>query len=1662
MTANMRKLLLLAMFLLVIATITFAALPPADAESCRMWWLLVALLYLFLAAGHLFTRWLARSVRQEEFGRREYRLLLAFPAVLCLVMGAGVILLRNVEADIYLPLTSDLALALLVLTFCHHLVSQTAARLLVIFAGFFALNLTVLIHEATKGNLDSDEGTPVHAMDKERFLPHSAFLNLILALYSLTLLGAGYSREWDDRRSFVLMNQVSASKVRSEALLENMLPRSILRALEGGRTLISEEFEEVSIMFIYIDGFNAYTASTPPKKLITFLNDVFSAIDKLVESREVYKIETVGDVYMVGGGVPDPCDDHAERVGLLALDLMKLEARWETCEKTGNLPLRLRIGVHCGPVVAGVIGLKRLHYRVFGDTVNVASRMGSHGCVGKVHCSDLFQQQLVNEGFVFEARGEIMVKGKGMTHTYYLLSGPPGWDNSLHQGRHSRGRTAMDGRFWREGGSTSAENSRHSHPSSSIAGHEHQGASWDGSQSQEVGSSSLELGGHLATAGIRQRERSVTGRQTWAGDSEDGGGPGAHFTSGLLSRCKSGENGIVLLQAPVDMYGDEEQLHEEEGDSNNDLKTLRTSFEHDSASIGSHLRRVGFDMGKLETVAKPPLLGALPLPRHHSRRRTMPVEILPAMTSALGERELRRASQHHVLDHGDESSSPTGSFSEGHGSFKRRQPLGKTRLKVLRAVAVAPAPLMALPKDEVEAMYAAAMSPRHSHLDGSDPYDTILQRAARMGRQCRTSADSLLHGSTGPMSDTGVPSSFQCDRGSPPQTGSTSIMITHRSGSLSPMKRLPGSRNQLSMRKQARSPSLDASLAARHALGGPAPPSHFFTGGSSGLSQGGLGTGGDRLGSGDSTHALLELINKGQSSEYGSPNKTGAAMGAASMGGGGQVPRRASIHETTCTTDGATLVERVSELRRNSMSSLPLVDTGSPGFGRGELGGAVPAATGGIAGGSGGGGASTDGILSAMRHLRSGSWNGALAQGGEPLAPGKRGDDAGGTLLYASASSPFLKTVERFKGLELKSGSLKGRPSSGSMPTGSARVGREMVLGKQASLGSGDAAAAASMANAGSGSQHGGAGNSGGGAHGGSGDRVPGKPPRSRASLGPDSPNLAIGFLSPDRWWQSPAKGSPHVPSAIGGLHRLTSSFAVSPMFAGDRKHADRAPSISGRKAVSSINSSMGEREREDGNSYHADRLQERGLSAHAIDAGSLFSEAALSAFLDQGSCHRGGADSDIGQKGGEGDDGSIRDDDEIGLHGFDPHNGGAVSLMKPVTLTFWLHPNWEKRYRREAVSLALTKVRLVYSAVLFLLLIYTGFDIYQHRDFKYTFWSYVLRVSYGMAVAVALFLVRGNSAMLYEATTVCAAIGGIVVVAVSYELTGFDPISESTVSTVILSLPATMLVMGLRFTTASATGLLILLLYYGQLLVTIAILGDKEGRDFETAPIIMLCIYLLLQWVLLMSSCHSTELERRRKFLVDEEIRQQKVFTNRILCNLMPPLVANQLRRGERHIVDSYSEASVLYADIVGFTPLSAMLGPLKLVVFLNRLFSDFDIMCDKHSITKINTIGDCYTCMAGVPLPDPDHCMAVVEMGLSMLLALDALQEELTSVFEGLPHVDMRVGVHTVRAGTSRYRGEAESIVLQRSRAGALCGRYSLANMCAKGQRHSRPSVQ
>ncbi|EFN89474.1 Atrial natriuretic peptide receptor A [Harpegnathos saltator] len=215
--------------------------------------------------------------------------------------------------------------------------------------------------------------------------------------------------------------QLSLEKRRSEELLYQVLPRQVAGQLMAGEMVQPEQFESVTIYFSDIVGFTALCAQSTPMEVVDFLNDLYSTFDRIIGFYDVYKVETIGDAYMVVSGLPERNgDEHAREIGLMALAILDAVKSFTIMHKQ-NSQLSVRIGVHSGPVCAGVVGQKMPHYCLFGDTVNTASRMESSGLPLRIHVSETTKNILDKFGtFGLELRGEVELKGKGRVTSYWL------------------------------------------------------------------------------------------------------------------------------------------------------------------------------------------------------------------------------------------------------------------------------------------------------------------------------------------------------------------------------------------------------------------------------------------------------------------------------------------------------------------------------------------------------------------------------------------------------------------------------------------------------------------------------------------------------------------------------------------------------------------------------------------------------------------------------------------------------------------------------------------------------------------------------------------------------------------------------------------------------------------------------------------------------------------------------------------------------------------------------------------------------------------------------------------------------------------------------------------------------------------------------------------
>ena len=251
----------------------------------------------------------------------------------------------------------------------------------------------------------------------------------ILVLFALNIAGIGVL-------TFGALSyfrrQRDAAERRSQELLLNVLPEPIAARLKRGEEPIADHYDDISVLFADLAGFTVRSAHETPAATVAILNEVFSVFDELVRRYGLEKIRTIGDSYMVAAGAPMARPDHLFAICAMALDLQNAVAR---LNRENDWDLSFRIGINCGPAVAGIVGREKFHYDVWGDTVNVASRMESHGLPDRIQVTEAVYERLKTQ-FEFQRRGVIEVKGKGSTVTYLLVgrveefAEPPG-DSSV-------------------------------------------------------------------------------------------------------------------------------------------------------------------------------------------------------------------------------------------------------------------------------------------------------------------------------------------------------------------------------------------------------------------------------------------------------------------------------------------------------------------------------------------------------------------------------------------------------------------------------------------------------------------------------------------------------------------------------------------------------------------------------------------------------------------------------------------------------------------------------------------------------------------------------------------------------------------------------------------------------------------------------------------------------------------------------------------------------------------------------------------------------------------------------------------------------------------------------------------------------------------------------
>lgn len=217
-------------------------------------------------------------------------------------------------------------------------------------------------------------------------------------------------------RERAMIEEIRKAKERNETLLLSILPKAVVERINDGAVMVADHIPEATILFADLVDFTPFAGKMAAVDVVSFLNRVFSTFDRLADRFGAEKIKTIGDAYMLAVGIPEPREDHAEAAARMALAMIEA---LETLKVETKAPIRLRIGLHTGPAIAGVIGERKFAYDIWGATVNLASRMESHGMPDRVHISKALARRLEGK-FNLTARGPIEVKGAGLMETYFL------------------------------------------------------------------------------------------------------------------------------------------------------------------------------------------------------------------------------------------------------------------------------------------------------------------------------------------------------------------------------------------------------------------------------------------------------------------------------------------------------------------------------------------------------------------------------------------------------------------------------------------------------------------------------------------------------------------------------------------------------------------------------------------------------------------------------------------------------------------------------------------------------------------------------------------------------------------------------------------------------------------------------------------------------------------------------------------------------------------------------------------------------------------------------------------------------------------------------------------------------------------------------------------
>jgi adenylate cyclase len=238
--------------------------------------------------------------------------------------------------------------------------------------------------------------------------------NIIIPVFTIT---ASHASEKKEREIYLYQLMINEERKHSDKLLLNILPFEIAMRLKKGELIIADNYDQCTVLFADIAGFTSLSNKLKPKKIVYLLNHIFSSIDEFTQQYQLEKIKTIGDEYMVVGGINSK-ESGVEEIANLAIEIQEF---FKNDSIVHEFSLKIRIGFHTGPITAGVIGITKFSYDIWGDTVNVASRMESNSMVGKINVSQK-SMKLLQSKFLFESRAPMNIKGKGMMNTFFLTS----------------------------------------------------------------------------------------------------------------------------------------------------------------------------------------------------------------------------------------------------------------------------------------------------------------------------------------------------------------------------------------------------------------------------------------------------------------------------------------------------------------------------------------------------------------------------------------------------------------------------------------------------------------------------------------------------------------------------------------------------------------------------------------------------------------------------------------------------------------------------------------------------------------------------------------------------------------------------------------------------------------------------------------------------------------------------------------------------------------------------------------------------------------------------------------------------------------------------------------------------------------------------------------